>query len=437
MDYRQKTNRGEYIPAFFEMYLKIDGEIDLNKLSEKDFSLFFHEYIHFLQDITTTYGLTTCYAYGEYVQSVVNDIYEKKQEVFEVPYIYSDNKDNIKLNEQIQTLTMGDWDSSLESLENVKVFLEEYELEFGEEQNLPSIKVVCIQANGDDYVSFGASAIKESIAYIMERSCCMEYDKSDDFPYSSAEKVASAIYPEFGQRTLNVLALADCSLMFSNPGHVFVRMLYQFKEKQYNPEKAQDIYSQLENATVNNGTKIFDFFEDIANQARKKMKSYFMVPDYPELHREYQDWVDTVIDTALRLRKETPSFLLDIIAEYPASSSELFMKIINSLGTPMMKNKQKDYFIIKPEGKTGWSVEVLKSVHQIYKILHDGDFQCSLYPWCLQSYQVHPEENLNPTIEKCLRKPWVRASEAELCPLGLLWKNWNLVKYSPEKKKVE
>lgn len=61
------------------MYLKIDGEIDLNKLSEKDFSLFFHEYIHFLQDITTTYGLTTCYAYGEYVQSVVNDIYEKNK----------------------------------------------------------------------------------------------------------------------------------------------------------------------------------------------------------------------------------------------------------------------------------------------------------------------------------------------------------------------
>lgn len=88
MDYRQKTNRGEYIPAFFEMYLRIDGDIDLNKLSERDFSLFFHEYIHFLQDITTTYGLTTCYVYGEYIQSVVNDIYEKGQQVFEVPYIY-------------------------------------------------------------------------------------------------------------------------------------------------------------------------------------------------------------------------------------------------------------------------------------------------------------------------------------------------------------
>ncbi|CCX70290.1 putative uncharacterized protein [Prevotella sp. CAG:255] len=436
MDYRQKTNRGEYIPAFFEMYLKIDGEIDLNKLSKRDFSLFFHEYIHFLQDITTTYGLTTCYAYGEYIQSVVNDIYEKKQKEFYVPYIYNDNKDNIRLNEQLQSLTLGDWDTNIESLDNIKVTLDDFELDFGKEQNIPSIKVVCIQANEDDYISFGASAIKESIAYIMERYCFEEYEKSCDFPYSSAEKVANAIYTEFGQSTLNVLALADCSLMFSNPGYVFVHMLYQFKKKHYNPEKPQDIYSQLENAKVNNGTKIFDFFENIANQTRRKIKSYFMVPDYPELHKVFHDWVDTVIDKALNLRKENPSYLLDIIAENINSSNNIFIEIVNSLGTPMMKNKQKDYFTIKPKGKAGWGVEVLKSVHQIYKILHDGEFQCSLYPWCLRSYEEHPEGNLNPTREKCLTKPWVRASEEELCPLGLLWKNWNLVNYYP-KRKVE
>lgn len=436
MDYRQKTNRGEYIPAFFEMYLKIDGEIDLNKLSEKDFSLFFHEYIHFLQDITTTYGLTTCYAYGEYVQSVVNDIYAKGKAAFEVPYIYDDNKDNIRLNEQVQCVTLGDWNTNIKTLDNVKVFSDDFELEFGKEQNLPSIPTVCIQANENDFISFGASAIKESIAYIMERCCCKEYEKSDDFPYSSAEKVASAIFPEFGQKTLNVLALADCSLMFSNPGHVFIQMLYQFRDKQYNPVKAQDIYSQLKKAKVSTGIKIFDFFEDIANEARKKLKSYYMVPNHPELHKAYHEWVDTVIDTALRIRKQTPSYLLDIITESPVSSSKLFMEIVNDLGTPMMKNKQKDYYTIKPKGKNGWSVEVMKSVHQIYRILHDGNFQCSLYPWYLQSFHAHPEEKLNPTADKCLYTPWVRASEKELCPLGLLWKNWNLELYHPKKKIV-
>lgn len=209
MDYRQKANRGEYIPAFFEMYLKIDGEIDLNKLSEKDFSLFFHEYIHFLQDITTTYGLTTCYAYGEYIQSVVNDIYLKGRRTFKVPYIYDDNKDNIKLNEQVQKITLGDWDTNIKTLNDVKVFTDNFELEFGMEENLPNITTICLQANEDDIISFGASAIKESIAYIMERYCCKEYEQSDDFPYSSAEKIAYAIFPDFGIKPLNVLALAD------------------------------------------------------------------------------------------------------------------------------------------------------------------------------------------------------------------------------------
>lgn len=431
MDYRQKANRGEYIPAFFEMYLKIDGEIDLNKLSEKDFSLFFHEYIHFLQDITTTYGLTTCYAYGEYIQSVVNDIYLKGRRTFKVPYIYDDNKDNIKLNEQVQKITLGDWDTNIKTLNDVKVFTDNFELEFGMEENLPNITTICLQANEDDIISFGASAIKESIAYIMERYCCKEYEQSDDFPYSSAEKIAYAIFPDFGIKPLNVLALADCSLMFSNPGDVFVKMLHQFKDKNFNPVKPQDIYFQLKNAKVNTEINVFDFFDYIANEARKKLKSYYFVSDHPELHAAYQEWVDTIIDTALKIRKQTPSYLLDLIADSPVSSSTLFTKIVNDLGTPMMKNKQKDYYTIKPKGKSGWSVEVLKSVHQIYEILHNGNFQCSLYPWCLRTYQEHPEENLNPTPEICLHTPWIRASNQELCPLGLLWKNWNLVSYSP------
>ena len=75
MDYlKHFGNAGEYYPAFFEMKLKIDGDLDLNNCSDMDFALFFHEYIHFLQDITTSYGLTRCYSYGEYVNSVVNDI---------------------------------------------------------------------------------------------------------------------------------------------------------------------------------------------------------------------------------------------------------------------------------------------------------------------------------------------------------------------------
>lgn len=88
MIYKQPSgNAGEYYPAFFEMRLKVDSMIDLNICSDSDFSLFFHEYVHFLQDLMTTYGLTNCYYVGEYIQSTVNDIYQHETEgKIEVPY---------------------------------------------------------------------------------------------------------------------------------------------------------------------------------------------------------------------------------------------------------------------------------------------------------------------------------------------------------------
>ena len=114
-------NAGEYYPAFFEMKLKIDGELDLNTCSDMDFALFFHEYIHFLQDITTSYGLTRCYSYGEYVNSVVNDIITKPKGGIHVPYLYDDNRDNIMLGDYLTSITQGDSseESYVDGLNNV------------------------------------------------------------------------------------------------------------------------------------------------------------------------------------------------------------------------------------------------------------------------------------------------------------------------------
>ena len=48
--------------AFFEMKLATNDPIDVNNMSRDQWSTFLHEYIHFLQDVTTTYGLYHIYA---------------------------------------------------------------------------------------------------------------------------------------------------------------------------------------------------------------------------------------------------------------------------------------------------------------------------------------------------------------------------------------
>ena len=49
--------RGYYKPSFFYIYLKGSFNIDLDLLSIKDRGTFVHEYIHYVQNIATYWGL--------------------------------------------------------------------------------------------------------------------------------------------------------------------------------------------------------------------------------------------------------------------------------------------------------------------------------------------------------------------------------------------
>lgn len=443
MDYKLHSgNIGEYYTAFFEMYLKnVDTQLDLNNCTDAEFSTFLHEYIHFLQDLTTTYGLTFMYYHGEYIQSVVNDIRNKGEKEFAIPYLYDDNKDNIQLEETIKSVTMGDFREGSEEpiLSNVKATLDVYEgFPFANER-LNKINCVVLEADNDIMLSFGAHAIKESMAYIMERLITKDYQPSPDYPYSSAEKVAKSICPEFASNILNVLALCDCSLMFTNPADVFYNILCQIRDKHIVLNKPYDLYDQLKNAKVgvaDNITNPFAHYEMIAEEARKKLRSYFFIPDNPQMHEAYYLWINRVIDFAIYLRTKEPSFIINMVYDGCCKTNATLARIIHWIGTPLIKNKRKDYFSIKPHDLTGYAVEIMKSTQQMFQLLHEGVVPCSLYPWCKNSDIELSKDDpdykpINPTPEVCLKKPWERINCNELCPFALLWRNWGLTDYTP------
>lgn len=429
--YKHFGNAGEYYPAFFEMKLKIDGELDLNSCSDMEFALFFHEYIHFLQDITTSYGLTRCYSYGEYVNSTVNDIITKPKGSIHVPYLYDDNRDNIMLGDYLVNITQGDSseESYVDRLNNVNIEWDTIDELPYEHEHLKSLKMPLLTADGDVMLAIGATCLNESIAYILQRFITVDNGHLPDYPYSAAEIIVNKIYPAFGENVLNVLALADCCLMFSNPGEIFFKMILQMKDKEYIPAKPHDIYFHLKEAKIGIEDTITDPFEHfgvLVEEVRKKLKSYFNNPEHPEMHEPYHQWVDTILDYSKKLRLERPAFLLDIFYDGRARRNATLAEIIRSIGTPLMRNKRQDYFTIKPNGQTGYSVEINKSVKQIYSILHEAKFQCELFPWCNNS-DISPDEKV------CLHRPWERCNHEKLCPTAMLWKNWGLEGYVPEK----
>lgn len=69
----RSTVLGYYIPSFFEMHVDTyHNDMTINKLPPGDMTTLFHEYIHFLQDFTTYYGLNGIYVHSQYLHSVVN-----------------------------------------------------------------------------------------------------------------------------------------------------------------------------------------------------------------------------------------------------------------------------------------------------------------------------------------------------------------------------
>ena len=126
-------------------------------MTDRDATVLFHEYIHFLQDITTFYGLNNLYVQSEYLHSVVNRVKGNLQ--FQVPYMIRDNKDNVLLNQKICRLTNGDSEeSSFYLVHSVDEWSDDLADDFISNPTISEIKNIVLNQN-DNMRSFGAIAI--------------------------------------------------------------------------------------------------------------------------------------------------------------------------------------------------------------------------------------------------------------------------------------
>ena len=80
----EKALRGYYRTGCFHIYLDGYFDSDLNKISRADLGTFLHEYVHFLQNISTPYGIFEAAALNEAAVETFIDI-EPKNEI-ELPY---------------------------------------------------------------------------------------------------------------------------------------------------------------------------------------------------------------------------------------------------------------------------------------------------------------------------------------------------------------
>lgn len=416
---------GYYIPAFFELHVDTNAEdLSFSKLAPSELTTLFHEYIHFLQDISTNYGLNRIYVYSEYIHSVITRINKNKSTRIRVPISIDDNDDNVLLNQRIQKLTSGD-DGGDYGISTFDISLiKEDKDDLIPNKYMQSIPNVIIHTNENQLI-FGSNAITESMAYLMERCCSpSDFKISPEFPYMAAEKVADYYVPNFSDNRLMVLALCDMSLMFSNPGTCFVSVMKEIRDGRLCFNAPEDIYNYFYcQKSVNTDGKqmtLLCSFQEMLSVVKKKLQCYIR---NMSIVNSYYEWIDRLFDFVWDWRKNDPCFLIKMAKHQGLPTNGCFGYCVRCVGTPLMSNNKGEYFKIPPYGMTdNVDVEYFKAISQIEQLFSMGTKPCGLYEWCRNS----PNSNHS---DLCHSTPWKKVHEENLCPYALLWKHWNLSKH--------
>lgn len=421
-----KTLLGSYIPTFFEMHVATrDDDMTINQMSDGDATVLFHEYIHFLQDITTFYGLNNLYVQSEYLHSVVNRVKGNLQ--FQVPYMIRDNKDNVLLNQKICRLTNGDSEeSSFYLVHSVDEWSDDLADDFISNPPISEIKNIVLNQN-DNMRSFGAIAIMESMAYILERLCSPNaYVSSPDYPYRAAELVAQYYDAAFGNDLLRVLALCDMSLQNSNPGLCFVNIMKLVGEGKLLFDTPESIYDYFYNRRVKSVygrvTSWQDSYNKLLDQVDTCLQDYIKGIDSL---KSYHEWINHLVDFSRDWRNNDRYFLLKMARKNDLKKNDCWGYTVARIGSPLMVNANNHYFKLPYDGmQEGESVEMYAALKEIYKLFLEGNKPCGLLTWCNDSLESTPNE-------LCNTAPWKKVGETKLCPYAFFWRHWGLTGCEP------
>lgn len=431
------TTLGFYRPSFFKMHVNHTDDLsDLNTLADVPSAIYLHEYIHFLQDISTSFGFLNISTVVDYLKYVNETTRCAKNRNFTVPVIVRPSPSNeVFFNLKLKKEYVGSVeDIRSASIKTVTKQPKLITLKNGN-VNLDGVIIDYFDVSGNIcYHQFGAHCIIESMAYLIENAIYPNLiTPTSDFPYKSAQKVVEVEYKSFLVNPLNTLALCDASLQSFNPGEFFFSILLKMKAENYLPPTPEDVYKYCKNNisfNFNGATNLDQLLLSTSYDASSQLSDYFTT----SIFGDNKIWINYTISTGVNLRNTDPFFILNIARSGKIQTNFPLINLIKKVGTPMITNLVDNGIFYSPLQAT-YDIypEYLWAISQIYglylKSLMANPKKCELKTWCRESCIALGMEDF--TNSSCYNSPWLRVSDKHLCPFATMWKTWGMAKEIP------
>lgn len=424
---RYNTTLGFYEPAVFHLHTIGNGQLKrMENWSQSQKSTFLHEYIHFLQDITTIQGLNNMFIIGEYLRYVTNFVTQQKDADIQLPINPFSADNNVDQNWLARKFTMGKNDSVEKIISYKKVQLIKLkDANSGKLIPVNGIMVRCVDGKMQiTDILFGTLQIMEGMAKLIQEEIYPTAIRNSPYnPYYIARDVADSIIPGLVDRPRTLIALFFLALQRSNPGYDFVDYL-EFKAKNgYDADTltADVVYGDLQRTIMHLSVGTLNYNDSHAffvGGAKDVMSEYLGGVWY---WQNINKWFQTIIQKGTELKLNNP-FLFQKLAEGgDITTNNIFMMLLGEFGTPIVTNSAHNFGFIRPKNvlvskRELINVYAMMQVHQAF--LSDGTYSCPLRKYC----QNEPCGFRKQKVDKrCLTRPWERMRKWNRCYFNTWW----------------
>jgi hypothetical protein len=407
---KQAENLGFYLPAFF--FIKVNTNeslIEIENCSKHTKATYFHEYVHFLQDLFTLFGLRN-------INYIVN-------------VVYSINKESLKLDEIIYPLTITDE----EILTQKEIFnfyygttILSYDPFLVTGYNItpnncvPGFEYIeCVEIEtislgiGNDSFYFGAFSILESLAHIIEKSI-FGISSSLNFPYNIVDLILDSLFPDLNLSPELRLALCEESLNSGHPGRTFFTILERVKANKLKFKTPEEFhtYCHLQFFLQDENRVKFSIsfaLDSETNKSQSNLKTYFR----DEKIIRINSWIDFIFNKLKGLRKQGFHFFKLF------NNKDYFVSIMNELGTPLVADNNNYYFQNPKIDQSECDISIFLAIRELMMISLGEQNHCELKSRCL----LVNEELVN---NNCDTAPHENRKNEKKCDLAALMYFWGL-----------
>lgn len=376
-----------------------------------EISTLVHEYVHFLQDISTQTGIIYFRFYAELLHLYI--YLGQKNDVFELPVdlekcgvengfeqsellsMYLGSEEHVKIHHIDKIVTENE--ELLEELFDQNIYLKDKPIQQ---------VVIYYDDNKDKCYYFGGCCVRESMAYLIERTAFGCEERKHELPYNACEMICEKLCPELLGQPALIVALCEMALMHCHSGLEFYCLIKHIADNQLNFKnitQLRDYFSE----------KIDFLYVDYCNDLHNIDNNIdFLFPiDFPYM-RKVNEQVKLFLKRGHDRRMQNHLFITDIMLR----KKPLFLicKYIYKIAMPLMVDCKSEIY-----GVT--DLQYMPVPMAVLEFLTHPESGCGLRRFGIKCGLSNFEEHI------CRTQPWLQCTyKNELCPFAAYLRYYKL-----------